>query len=136
MNYENFPEELFDLLNSKAVSELTASERELILEYMTIDEFAAYQAIVADLKAENRVLEIETPPFEAPKPTWYASIVHYPIPAYQVAAGFLLMICLFGFWPQKGSLHPSTEQETTVQAPEKGNPIDEETYPENLVFNF
>ena len=94
---ENFPEHIFDWLHNKTFTDLTEEEKFEVQSLMSPQEYESYHLMLSDFKTLDGKLS-EAISSDSPKPTMKPTllkrIVNYPIPLYQVAAMFLILVLM------------------------------------------
>ena len=105
---------------------------------MTKEEFQDFKTIIGDFKDADEKLEIPPPSLNLKNQSSIRqkifNLLNHPIPAYQVAASFLLIVGI-SWWLQFNN--PSKKPiEGVKQVNQEGTTIEEEAYPEDLVFNL
>jgi hypothetical protein len=137
MKKENLPDELFDWLADKSYQELSAAEKAVVDQSIGQAEYETLQGVVRDVQGIDAIPSFKPADLsaDASKQAAWKRMLWYPIPAYQVAAGLLLLLVstlIFrGLW-QKEDLNSNAPIEVVV----KGIPIDQDQYPEALVFEL
>jgi hypothetical protein len=134
MENNNLPEEIFDLLASKSLEELNIKEKALVAQHLPLEEYQEMRAAIANFQQLDQSVSPRFIPFEVPKEeqSLWKSIAYFPIPAYVAASIALLMALGFVYLCRQKT--PSTKN--TIQVKQKGTSIEEEPYPENLIFNL
>ncbi len=136
MTPDQLPSAFFDLLATKKYTDLSIQEKELVHQFMDADEYNAMQTVVLNFRTLDQEIEVlpSTIPVQADQPSILTQLLTYPIPAYQVAAGFLLLfgsLFVIQFYTQN---QEAKSVQTEVQ--EKGIPVEEDSYPSELIFNL
>lgn len=107
--FENIPEEFFDLLETKDFAALSKEEKELVLEKISEQEYNEFFQMLADFKSLDQEIETEAPDFEILKEAKVAKkkdrSIYYKV---AVAAAFLLFTGL-RIWDYKSEVHPPVE---------------------------
>ena len=134
MENNNLPEEIFDLLASKSLEELNIKEKSLVAQHLPLEEYQEMRAAIINFQQLDQAVSPIFVPFKVPKeqPSLWKSIVYFPIPAYVAASIVLLLTLGFLYLCQQNT--PSTKN--TIQVKQKGTSIEEEPYPEDLIFNL
>ena len=137
MDFDKLPDEIFDLLAIKSYEELSAAEMEMVDQSIGADEYKAFRIVISDFQEVDQSLGEEVRPLAVnlakPKTTWQ-KIVTYPIPAYQVAAGILILIFALLTLPEQTSVDKANSID--VKNLGKGVSISNDNYPDSLVFEL
>ncbi len=143
MKAERLPEEIFDLLAHKNYQQLTQEERSMVLKHITAEEYRELSESVGYFKNIDRSMKpglspstIDDQPstINDQPSTKRTSILFYPVPLYQVAAGLLLLIGLF-LISRPSDSNNTAIADTPGQMVESGTPIAKDKYPEKLVYH-
>ena len=137
MNKENLPNELFDLLAIKRFEDLNDAEKAMVLQHLSSEAYNELQMVVEQFQAadQEEIVELATPPMISSKqPFSWRMLLHYPIPAYQVAAAVALLLGISFLF----RLAPTTDHapEKGIQVKQNGKPIEKDEYPEALEFRL
>ncbi|MBQ4819080.1 hypothetical protein [Aquimarina sp. MMG016] len=137
MDKENIPEEIFELLALKDYEQLSVEERQIVEESIGADLYKDFKTTVLEFRQEDNLLEpkLEEPDFMIRKPSFLTRVLHYPIPAYQVAAVFVIIISTF-LWSQNKETKVVSTPNNSKEILQTGTTIDKDYYPEDLVFNL
>ncbi len=133
---KNIPGEILVWLGSKDYKELTSGEKLVVDEYLGQKEYQDMRSAIISFKQVNKLLDQTIQEFELPgkQQSLLMRIFQYPIPAYQVAAGILLLFGLYYINRQpKTASNISTE--ILADSLQVGKPIAEDKYPAKLIFN-
>lgn len=134
MHKENIPAEIFDLLAIKSFEQLSVLEKELVEPWLSATEYERSRSSILAFQAADQSWEIEVPPppFKRSFQSGIRQLLSYPIPAYQVALGFLVVFGLF--YILKDQRNPLEDPSLGTEPIAKGISIDQDEYPEDLVF--
>lgn len=106
---EHIPVELFDLLESVSFDALSQEQRQLVLQWMTEEEYRAHQKITLEA-AELEYTLPESAPLVIPEshqPFWKK-----PIPLWQAVSSIAAILLLFFFLPQQSESTPAVAKAT------------------------
>lgn len=136
---QELPEELFDLISTRAYHELSITQKNKIDPYLSFDEYDEIRKGI--LEFQNSQAKVEIPPFkststENKKPTSaFVRLLNVKIPLYQIAAIGLLLI-LFK-WSINGYSSLNNLTDFAIQKEDKlGKPLALDEYPEQIIFNY
>lgn len=137
---KELPAKIFELLGNKEYSELNANEKALVCEYLTADEYAAYAITIQAFKIADEGIKVDATlaGSKNKKPALWKGLLRYKIPFYHAAAAcvvvgfftFSVARNLYRNAPVLLDVVPTSARDTV------GKPLDLETYPEQLIFNF
>lgn len=135
MPFDQLPEAIFDLLAAKSYQQLNTTERQMVDEHLSAQAYDDLHQAVQDFqKVDAQVTpRSEDQAFPPESRTIMTRLLHYPIPAYQVAAGILLVIgCFFAL---RHTL-PQAPAEEGYHYVRTGTAINQDSYPDSLVFEL
>lgn len=139
MNREQISEEIFDLLTKESWSDLSDSDRRLVEQVMTSEDYRAHRAIILDFQAVDRNMHSAVTDPSPPTLSRIQRVLDFKIHLYKVAIVFLLLGGISFFIWQNSFRHVNTGSTHLLvndKTDGKGQSIREDVYPEELVFSL
>ncbi len=134
MEPAHLPNELFDLIAEKAYAALTEEERLLIAPHLSAHEYDEMHLLVASVQeVDEQILTPRQRPQVLPQRKWFLRVLYHPVPLYQAAAVVALLIG--GYWLWAAPL-PHDDASTTLPYVRTGTSIEQDSYPDSLVFQL
>ena len=138
MNIDNIPNEIFDLISEKKYEDLNTMEKETISLYLTQEEYIDAYSAIRDFQNEDAQLPIDKPGlmFKNEQPSTLYRVIHYKVPVYMIASSLVLFLCAYFLISQRSTKNEYTQENNATSELNEGVPIDQDNYPDDLVFEL
>ena len=148
MTPEQLPNELFDLIGSKKFDQLSVQERELVLKHISEEKYEGFFISLNNFQAADDDIHISRPDVksilakkgvENSEPSGLLKILLRPVPLYSALAALIvgIILTIFVVGGSTSSDQPNTPSDFHFADSENsGQPLKEDNYPKELVFNL
>lgn len=134
MNLNHLPDRLFDIISHKKFEELSLEEASIVREQFTEEEYNEVHQFLTDFQEMDQSLDHSIRlNKEAKQMSLWSRIIHYQIPLYKVAAGFIILMgSFFAYHYQYAASSDENIGSNSTQAVS----IEDSFYPEEMVFEM
>lgn len=139
MNPKDLPSEVFDWLSSTNYEDLSHEQKGLVTSFLTPQEYQELRHTVRLFQSGNEAMNIEHPApsfFDKKNPGLHYKIWKSSVPVHQVSIAVILVAVLFLgvgiIWGKSMAQIP----EKSGRAKPVGVTLEQENYPEQLIFDL